>query len=134
MNPAPHTKVFIVEDLPAMRERLSELVLELGSVEVVGDAGTPVDAIDGILRTHPDVLLLDYHLDRGTGLDVLRAIHPQVPEIVFVVLTNHAHAQYRRACLDAGARYFFDKSNELGEMRDIVAHGASAGDYDASNG
>ena len=58
--------------------------------------------------------MLDYQLDGGTGLDVLRAVHPQAPEIVFIVLTNHAKPQYRRVCLDAGASDFFDKSPELG--------------------
>ena len=86
----PRTGIFIVDDFPTMRERLRELVGDIDGVEVVGDAGTPDDAITGILRTHPDCVLLDYQLEGGTGVDVLRAVHPQSPEIAFIVLTNHA--------------------------------------------
>ena len=120
MTSHPRT-VFIVDDLPSMRERLHELVSDIEGVEIVGDAGTPADAIDGILRTQPDCVLLDYQLVDGTGVDVLRAVHPQSPAIAFIVLTNHATAQHRRACLDAGARYFFDKSTEFGHIRHAIA-------------
>lgn len=120
MESHPRT-VFIVDDLPSMRERLQELVGDIEGVQIVGDAGTPAEAIDGILRTRPDCVLLDYQLVDGTGVDVLRAVHPQSPDIAFIVLTNHATPQHRRACLDAGARYFFDKSTEFARIRGAIA-------------
>jgi DNA-binding NarL/FixJ family response regulator len=128
MNTAsPHTEVFIVDDLPSMRDRLRELVGDIDGTNVVGDAGTPADAIDGILRTQPDCVLLDYQLVDGTGVDVLRAVHPQLPQVAFIVLTNHATTQHRRACLDAGARFFLDKSTEFGLIRSAIAEiGATA--------
>ena len=104
-----------------MRVRLAELLDEIGGVSVVGEAGTPSDAIEGIVRAHPECVLLDYQLDGGTGLDVLRAVHPRAPDIIFIVLTNHASDPYRRACLEAGARYFFDKSSEFGRIKDVIS-------------
>ena len=121
MNCATPISVFIVDDRPTMRERLRELVSDIDGVEIVGDAGTPTDAIEGILRTHPQCVLLDYQLDGGTGVDVLRAVHPQSPNVAFIVLTNHATPQHRRACLAAGARYFLDKSAEFGHVRSAIA-------------
>lgn len=116
----PTTEVFIVDDLPSMRERLRELVGDLPGVLVVGDAGTPADAISGILATHPACVLLDYQLIGGTGVDVLHAVHGQTPDTVFVVLTNHPDPQYRRACMAAGADYFFDKSTEFDRIGDVI--------------
>ncbi len=113
--------VFIVDDIPTMRERLGELVRDIEGVEIVGNAGTPSEAIDGILRTRPDCVLLDYQLIGGTGVDVLRAVHPRSPGTAFIVLSNHATPQHRRACLDAGARYFFDKSTEFVQIRHAIA-------------
>lgn len=112
--------VFIVDDVPTMRERLGELVSDIEGVEIVGNAGTPSEAIDGILRTRPDCVLLDYQLIGGTGVDVLRAVHPRSPSTAFIVLTNNATPQHRRACLDAGARYFFDKSTEFVQIRHAI--------------
>lgn len=121
MNSASHLGIFIVDDIPSMRDRLRELVQDIDGVEVVGDAGTPADAIAGILRTHPDCVLLDYQLIGGTGVEVLRAVRAQSPQIVFIVLTNHATEQHRHACLDAGARFFFDKSTEFGRIKSAIA-------------
>jgi two-component system response regulator DevR len=120
MNTPARTRVFIVDDLPSMRERLRELIDGIDGIEFVGEAGTPLEAIAGIRRTHPDYVLLDYQLVGGTGLDVLRDVHPGAPEITFIVLTNHATTQHRRACLDAGARFFFDKSTEFGEVPSAI--------------
>jgi len=121
MNQALHsTEVFIVDDVPSIRARLREMVGELPDVAVVGDAGTAADAIDGILATHPACVLLDYQLIGGTGVDVLRAVHGRSPGTVFVVLTNHPDPQYRRACMEAGADHFFDKSTEFDRIGDVI--------------
>ena len=114
------TEVFIVDDVPSMRERLRELVAEVPGVEVVGDAGTKTDAIAGILAKQPSCVLLDYQLIGGTGVDVLRAVHARSPGTVFVVLTNHPDPQYRHACMQAGADHFFDKSTEFERVADVL--------------
>jgi len=120
MNNAARTEVFIVDDVPSMRARLAELVTELPEVDVVGNAGTANDAIAGILAARPACVLLDYRLIGGTGLDVLRAVHPQSPDTVFVVLTNQPDPQYREACMAAGADHFFDKSTEFERIGDVI--------------
>lgn len=113
-------KVFIAEDFLPVRRRLIELLTELDGVDVVGEAESPAEAIEGILDTRPDWVILDYQLRGGTGVDVLRAVHPEAPSIRFIVLTNHPTAQYRRACTQSGAGWFFDKSTEFGKIRDVL--------------
>ena len=88
-------------------------------------AGSFAEARTQILSLRPDFVLLDLDLTGSSGMQVLRAIHPQAPEIVFVVLTNHSEPQYRRACQRAGATYFLDKSTEFDRVRGVVAQIAS---------
>jgi DNA-binding NarL/FixJ family response regulator len=114
-------KVFIVDDSPSMRVRLAEILEDIGGIAIVGEAGTPDDAVAGIARAQPTCVLLDYQLEGGTGLDVLRSVHPQSPEIVFIVLTNHTIGPYRQACMAAGASYFFDKSSEFDRIREVLS-------------
>ncbi len=114
------TAVYIVDDLPSMRERLREIVSCVGGAHVVGDAGTPAHAIEGILSLRPACVLLDYNLQGGTGLDVLRAVAAHAPDTTFVVLTNHPDPQYRRACIAAGAHHFLDKSSEFECIGDVI--------------
>lgn len=113
--------VFVVEDSPPVRARLVEMLSEIKDVNVVGEAGTPADAVTGILRTLPDYVVLDFQLDGGTGVDVLRAVRAQVQGMIFIVLTHHPQSQFRRACMEAGADAFFDKSTEIGKVRDMIA-------------
>lgn len=113
--------VFIVEDSGPICERLIELMDEIAGVAVVGFAETPTDAIAKILSTRPDCVVLDYQLLGGTGVDVLNAVHPKAPDLVFVVLTNHADSNYRRVCLEAGASWFFDKSTEFRKVKEVIA-------------
>ena len=114
-------KVFIVEDSPPVRRCLVELVSELEGVSIVGEAESAEEAVAGIFRTLPHCVVLDFRLAGGTGVDVLRAVHPVLPDIGFIVLTNHPTAQYRRACIEAGASAFLDKSTELGTLKQRVA-------------
>jgi DNA-binding NarL/FixJ family response regulator len=116
--------VFIVDDSAPIRTRLAEM-LSTGSFQVVGEAANATDAIAGIRSTHPDSVLLDLNLGTQQGLDVLRAIHPGSPEIAFVVLTNHSGSQYRKACTEAGAAHFLDKSTEIDRVTDVLTRIAS---------
>jgi DNA-binding NarL/FixJ family response regulator len=115
------TAVFIAEDSTEVRRSLVELVEHVEGARVVGQAESAEDAVRGILRTQPDCVLLDFQLVGGTGLDVLRAVHPRAPGIAFIVITNFVTPQYQRACLAAGARCFFDKSSEFTRVREAIA-------------
>ena len=93
----------------------------IAGVTIVGEAETADGAVEGILRMRPDSVLLDVQLLKGTGLDVLREVHPLEPDTVFIVLTNQPDARYRKLCLDAGADYFLDKSNEFEKAIELIA-------------
>ena len=117
--------VFIVDDSVWIRVRLAEALGRLPDVMVVGEAASATEAVAGILRTRPDSVLLDLNLMGRTGLDVMRTICPLAPQIVFVVLTNQSEPQYRAACMEAGARYFLDKSQDLDRVPAVIAEIAS---------
>lgn len=124
MKDAP-THIYIVDDSAAIRSRLNDMLGRLGGVRVVGEADGASQAVAEILSLRPHSVLLDLNLSGSSGMQVLRAIHPQAPDIVFVVLTNHAEPQYRRACERAGAAYFLDKSTEFDRVPGVIAEIAS---------
>lgn len=119
-TPRPNT-VFIVDDSEHIRARIAEMLAAMADTRLVGEAGSAREAIAGIIRTRPDSVLLDLNLGGPTGLDVLRAICPRLPQTVFVVLSNHAEPQYRKACTDAGAAHFLDKTAEFDLVPALLA-------------
>jgi DNA-binding NarL/FixJ family response regulator len=112
--------VFLVEDSLAIRARLAATIRGIEGAELVGEAGSVGAAIDGIRATHPSALILDLQLEDGSGLEVLRAVHPASPALHVAVLTNYATDQHRRACMNAGAEFFLDKSSDFPRIREIV--------------
>jgi DNA-binding NarL/FixJ family response regulator len=117
---AKASRVFLVEDSALIRERLLQLLAGLDGVEVVGDADNTVDAIAGIVAAAPDIVVLDIKLKSGSGIEVLKRIKQSLPSVTVIMLTNYATSEYRRTCLEAGAEYFLDKTNEFENLRGIL--------------
>jgi DNA-binding NarL/FixJ family response regulator len=121
MNNARPTQVFIVDDSAPIRARLVETLRDVADVAVTGEATEAGAAVEAILRDRPDSVVLDLNLGATSGMQVLRAVHPRLPHVVFVILTNHSEPQYRAACSRAGAAYFLDKSTEFHRVREVIA-------------
>jgi two-component system, NarL family, response regulator DevR len=116
-------KLFLVEDSPLLRERLAALLTAIPGVQAVGHASGAKDAINGILATQPDAVVLDIHLAEGNGFDVLRGLRAASCAPAVYVLTSHPLDGYRRVAERLGARGFFDKANEIDRLRDALAAG-----------
>ena len=112
--------IFLVEDSLAIRARLATTIRAIEGAELVGEAGSVGSAIEGIRATQPSAVILDLQLEDGSGLDVLKAVRPFAPALHVAVLTNYATDQHRRACMEAGAEYFLDKSSDFPRIREIV--------------
>ena len=99
--------VLIVEDRPALRHGLVELLEEAGHrVESVGDG------LEAIRRgtEHPfDLVLLDLMLPRRNGLEVCRRLRAARPEILVLMLTARSSEDDKVVGLEAGADDYVTK-------------------------
>lgn len=109
-------RVFLVEDSPAVLERL-EAMLEDVSAREVGHANGAQEAIRRILAERPDLVVLDLRLADGSGFDVLRALTERAPDVEVLMLSNFASEPYRRMAERLGARGFYDKTTEFDGVR-----------------
>ena len=113
--------VYIVDDSPMMRERLTELLKDTAGVEIVGQGGDPLEALDSIRKAHPDVVILDIRLPRRSGIDVLKDIKKKPRAPIVIMITNYPYRQYRQGCMAAGADYFFSKIEEFDMIRETLS-------------
>jgi DNA-binding NarL/FixJ family response regulator len=90
-------------------------------VHIVGHASGVREAIAGIFRAKPEVVVLDLKLAQGSGFDVLSEVHGREPGIDFYMLSNFASEPYRRHAERLGAVGFFDKTTEFERVRDSIA-------------
>ena len=113
--------IFFVDASPQSRSRLKALIERLDGARVVGYAESARAAVAAILERMPDVVLLDVKLEQGSGFDVLREIRRREPGIDCYVLSNYASEPYRSYARRLGAAGYFDKTTELGELREALA-------------
>ncbi|HTN95219.1 MAG TPA: response regulator transcription factor [Gallionella sp.] len=119
--------VFIVEDSAVMRENLQAMLSDFSEVKIIGHAADESGAIAQIASTLPDVVILDLNLESGSGINVLKSVKTNHPEIKVIVLTNYTDEHYAEACRRANADYFFDKSFQFMKVHDVLAEWSHAG-------
>ncbi len=113
-------KVFIVDDSAVVCERLETMLSEIPEVEIIGQAGKPVEAIKSIQSLNPDVVILDIRMPGGSGIDVLEYIKKDNLDPTVIILTNYPYPQYRKKCMERGADFFFDKSTEFEKIIEVI--------------
>lgn len=101
--------VFIVDDHPLVREGLANLINQQTDMAVSGEAEDSGGAISGIEANPPDVVLVDISLKNESGLELVKTLKNQFPELAVIVLSMHDEALYAERALHAGARGYVMK-------------------------
>ncbi len=103
-------RVFVADDHGILRGGLRALINLQPDMEVVGDAANGPDSESGIIRTEPDIVLMDISMPNGGGLAAIAAVKRIRPKTRIVVLTFHDELGYVRAARQAGAVGYIVKS------------------------
>ena len=106
--PPSRPRVVLVDDHAMFRAGVRA---ELGpAVEVVGEAEDAPGAVELVMATRPDVVLLDVHLPGGGGVEVLRQVGPRLPDVRFLALSVSDAAEDVIGVIRAGARGYVTKT------------------------
>ena len=97
-------RVVLVDDHKLVREGLRALLSAQDDIEVVGDAEEGEAALALIPQLAPDVVLLDASLPGLDGIEVLRRLRAQSPELPVLMLSMHDDPLTVDRALRAGAR------------------------------
>ncbi len=82
--------VLVVEDEQAVREPLSKF-LSLRGFDVFGTGAVNV-ALEWLERKRPDAAVIDLRLPRGSGRDIIHAIPPPIPVIIFSAVPHESES------------------------------------------
>src|SRR5437764_14497166 len=89
-------------------------------MQVVGEAGDGAEAVRLILEQRPDVVLLDLRLPQLSGIEVMRQVRGQAPQVRFLVLTTYDTDEYIGPALAAGAQGYLLKDATPDELARAV--------------
>jgi DNA-binding NarL/FixJ family response regulator len=124
MNPL---RIVVVDDHIILRDGIVSILKAQPDFEVVGVAGSVAGALEAVKNSRPDVILMDYGLPDGTGLDATKEILASHPQIDIVLLTVHEEDEILFAAVRSGAKGYLLK-NVSAKVMLAKLRGLSQGD------
>jgi DNA-binding NarL/FixJ family response regulator len=104
--------VLIVDPEALFRAGIARLLGDDQRVEVVGEAGTPVEAINEISSLKPNVVLMELRMPNVDGVEAIRRIVADQPEVKVLILTTLEAESYVLQALKAGASGYMLKDSQ----------------------
>ena len=117
-------KILLVEDHQMVAQGIVELVGAEPDLAVVGVEATVAGATDAAARLRPDVVLMDYRLPDGDGVEATRRIREVAPSSAVVMVTSVASENVLLGAIDAGCAAFVLKDSP---MQDVIDAARAAG-------
>ena len=119
----------MVDDHILFREGLISIVRSEPDMEIVGQAGNVREAVEIVSSVKPDIVLMDFGLPDGTGVEATQAILKEYPECKVVFLTMSEEDDDLFAAIRSGAKGYLLKNmhpSKLVSSLRAVQHGESA--------
>jgi len=122
MSHGPSLRVLLVEDSSLLAARLAELIRRLPDVDLIDTVDTEAEALQRVVTSTPDVLILDLHLRTGSGFGVLRSLERlSGPRPKIIVFTNFGLPEYRRRAESFRVEAFLDKSSDYYRLPKLLS-------------
>lgn len=112
-------RILIVDDSFYMRTMLKNMLTDAG-YEVVGEAANGQQALELLVQTTPDLVTLDVILPDNTGLDVLKGIRQEQPEVKVVMCSAVGQEVIVNEALESGATAYIVKPFSEEKVLEIV--------------
>ena len=113
-------QVLIVDDHTVVRDGLTSMLDRQGDFSVVGEARNGLDAIEKAGELRPDVILMDLRMPELDGVEAMRRIRSQDPDVNFIVLTTFDTDEYIFDAIEAGAKSYLLKDASRDDLFDAV--------------
>jgi len=104
------TRVFVIDDHPAIREALATTINSKVDMRMVGESGSAKQALRQIERNVPDVVIVDISLDDAHGLDLVEELRSRFPSVRIIVFSMYDESVYAERAIRAGASGYIMKS------------------------
>jgi len=129
-------RVLIADDHSIVRDGLKRILAATADLQVAGEAPSGDDALALVKVNDYDVVMLDMSMPGLSGIDLIKRLKREKPELKILVLSMHGESQYAARALKAGAAGYLNKDSAaemlLGALRKIAAGGVHIGEAAAA--
>lgn len=113
--------LFIADDEKNIRDGL-KCILEWETLgfTLCGEAANGEEALSGILKEHPDLVLLDIRMPKLSGIDIVRIAREQGYTGRFIILSGYSDFSYAQAAIRYGVEYYLTKPIDEDELLEAI--------------
>lgn len=122
-------RVFIADDHAIVREGLKQILADSPDIIVAGESENGLGAIKLFRKSKCHVMLLDISMPDKSGIDVLKQVRKENPEMAVLMLSMHREDQYAIRSLKAGAAGYLTKQSAPKELVTAIRQVASGQKY-----
>jgi len=109
-----------VEHHPALSDGLVALITSQPDMEVVGTASNAEEVRKRLVETRPDVTIVDADMPHGMGLQVIREIRRDQPNVAIIALVSYEWDSFALEAVDVGALAFLPKDRISERLLDLI--------------
>ncbi len=113
-------KIFLTDDHAILLSGLIKILSSEDDLEVVGSAQTAQETYDKLTRITPDLLITDYNLPDGDGLEIIRTVKRKYPTVKILILSMHDESHLVREILKEGVEGYMLKKDSHNELLSAV--------------
>ena len=122
-------KVLVVDDSPLFRRGVRDLLIEGLQGVKIGEAGNAQEMLDLLRRKPWDVAVLDISMPGMNGLDALKHVKEEFPDLPVLILSMYPEEQYAIRMIKAGADGYLTKSSTPEELLSAIQKVHGGGTY-----
>lgn len=120
-------KVLIAEDHALFRRGIQQVLSEADGIQVVAEAADGLEALEKANSASPDVVLTDLSMPNCGGLDLIKALKVEQPQINILVLTISEEETDLFSAMKFGAKGYLLKSTDSESLIRAIFHIAQGG-------
>lgn len=113
-------RILLVDDHVLFRKGVAALLAAHQDIQVVGEAGDGLEAIEIARETLPDIILMDINMPRCDGLQATRRIKREMPHVTIVILTVSEDDKDLFEAIKSGAQGYLLKNLEPYQLYDLL--------------
>ena len=126
-------KVMVADDHPVVREGLKQILSQAQDIKVTAEAEDGHEILDKVRNQEFDVIVLDITMPGMMGLDVLKQLKSEKPELPVLILSMHPEEQYAIRVLRAGASGYLTKGSAPDKLTEAIRKLYRGGRYVSSS-
>ena len=121
--------LLLVDDHTIVREGVKRILEPISADWDISEAGTGFQALECLRRGHFHLAIVDLSMPGMNGLDLVRRLKAEAPDLAVLVLSMHAEEQYAIRAFKAGANGYLTKDGAANELIAAVRKVAAGGAY-----